>query len=298
MEEYIGVAKKTINEIDYFYEIPQEYLTQTWFIQFAKIGDALFILPDWKLIKESNGIFKFDKLVKIRLRELHNEKAAIEKPIEYPESYDEDEPPSPQVEYGTTTIVKDLNPEFTFQVVITPKNWGKIKTLMVLDHWETVKIPEIYNEEKWKEILQGVGIWENLSEESKKKLTTTTNVELQNLIWRIVSTNDNSYDPFFVQALFHLPEPKTEQKPVYVRKETTQLKDVDIDIIVYGEKIELKYHIDNGGMVNKCGENGEILDRFVVYSFKVPYLDLICDWLGVEKPEEKNKKILRRGERW
>ena len=293
--EFQGIGTKVIDGITYHYEVMEKDFERKVFTTIEKVGDAVFV--DWG---DATGL-KVDYPVKIFIQELHNEKVVIAEPQEYPEFIDTDNGlPPVKTKEGITTIVKGLNPIFTVQLKINPKNWGTLKKLSIRKSRE-VEIPEVVSSDKWQnELLQGTGVWELLTEQEKSFLTTRTNINLRQYLWD--SLSQQKLTGWLIQALFHLPtvQKKTEYyyEELPEERKSRELKDVDIEIEVIGEDYTTTININKGSLMNRCDALGNIVGTFQYYYFETPVLPLICDWLNISMPKIEKKRFgkFRKGD--
>ena len=284
---YKTIAKKEIDGIKYHYDIWEKDFERTKYTTIQKMGDAIFV--DQKNVAE----LKIDIPIKFNYRAVHNEKVIVEEAQEYPAFIDsEDGLPPVKTHPGIQTKIEQFNPEFTVQLKIKPKNWGKLRRLM-RRKIRIVSIPVIRSETEWQELLGDNGVWDKLTEEDIIFLTTRTDVQLRKWLFQVLGQEDRTKWGWRIQALFDLPPTKTKKEyyyePVNPERETGTLKDVDIDVEVIGEDYETTIHIDKGGIVKNCTTQV----TYQGYYFRIPVLPLICDWFNVPIPEEEKPRRRR-----
>ena len=243
----------------------------------TKMGDGIFVWGD----PCYSG--KIDYKTKVILSEYHNERVEWdEEPLQYPKEMEIGESYLVH-KTGTTTIVKNLNPEFTIQMVISG-NFGDRKQTFVykgmkaVPKYDTVNVKDFISEDKW----------EALTAEEKIKLSQIVPEVLHK---ELINYFEKDYKPdSYIWALIEFDNSEARAVkwvPDYQLQPSRELKNVDITIELIGENISKTVKITEGSIQTKCDAVGNITGEYYHYRFDLAILPFVYDWCGLTEKELK-----------
>jgi hypothetical protein len=249
----------------------------------TKMGDGIFV---WGEPAYSG---KIDFKTKAIISEHHNEKVEWdEEPLQYPKEMEIGESYLIH-KTGTTTIVKNLNPEFTIQMVIGG-NFGDRKQIFVykgmkaIPKYDTVNVKDFISEDKWNA----------LTAEEQIKLSQVVPEVLHK---ELINYFEKGYTPGpYIGALIEFDNSEARAikwVPDYQLQPSRELKNVDITVELIGENISKTVKITEGSIQTKCNSEGLITGEYYHYNFSLAILPFVYDWCGLKEKElvsMKNEK--------
>lgn len=250
----------------------------------TKMGDGIFV---WG---EPCYSGKIDYKTKVILSEHHNEHVEWdEEPLQYPKEMEIGESYLVH-KTGTTTIVKNLNPEFTIQMIIGG-NFGDRKQVSVykgmkaVPKYDTVNTKDFIAEDKWNA----------LTAEDQIKLSQVVPEALHR---ELIGYFEHGYTPSaYMGALIEFDNSEARAVkwvPSYQLEPSRELKNVNITVELIGENIAKTVKITEGSIQTKCNSEGLVIGEYYHYKFDLAILPFVYDWCGLAEKELKPVEKPRR----
>jgi hypothetical protein len=250
----------------------------------TKMGDGIFVWGD----PCYSG--KIDYKTKVILSEHHNEHVEWdEEPLQYPKEMEIGESYLVR-KTGTTTIVKNLNPEFTIQMIIDG-NFGDKKQISV---YKGMKAIPKYDTVNVKDFI-AVDKWNALTAEDQIKLSQVVPEALHR---ELIGYFEKGYAPGpYMGALIEFDNSEARAVkwvPNYQLEPSRELKNVNIAVELIGENISKTVKITEGSIQTKCDPQGNVTGEYYHYKFDLAILPFVYDWCGLAEKELKPVEEPRR----
>ncbi len=241
-----------------------------------KAGDLIRVWGE----PAANG--KIDFKVKAILEEHFNKKIEWEEPPkEYPQEIEIGQSYMVKKE-GMQTVVKQLNPEFTIQMIFSG-NWGEKKEV---SRFNGMQKEYKYKTVRGEDVVED--IWNELTPQEQQSLILVDLVKNHKTLEDKIDSGRVRLP--FLLALVQLDNyyvDHFEWKPIYVKAVSRELKNVDFTAKLAGENVTKEIRITSGSLQTTCGEKKGLTREYFHYTFTFDILPFVCDWLGIPFKEPK-----------